>query len=242
MTKFKFLGAIFCAAVLWAGCSGSQQGNANNAAQPDNSGKSENVQPATKSESKPATAENLWRSYLTSDYCDVAIKDVDAAIKEIGKKGATVSYLTFDPFKNSVVSDNADPGPDGDVESDDSVLGFYNETLAYYPLAAGGTLVLVYSDCLGNGRCTLQVFKYSDGTLTRLKNNFPPFGNNVQLQEDLNFDRDKLVKFNGTEVWYFDYSYRINKFTESGFSLDKDHLPFATFNWNGAKFTTNDSL
>ena len=241
MNKQKLLSAIVCATMLWAGCSGSQQSN--------QQGSQDNSQtPTVESKSVPATAENLWKAYLKSDYCDVANVDVDAALKELTQDVENISTLTLNPFNSKVVP-KVEPEPAGGVdedsdgfESDDSVLGYYNETLAAYPVNDNESLVLAYSMCYGNGRQVLQVLKFKDGKLTRLKNSFPPFGENTRLKDLEDFNNDKFAKLNGTEAWYFDYDFSIVNFTAFGFTLAKNNEPVDQFNWSGDHFNNHNTL
>lgn len=233
MVNSKLLATLFGAAMFWAGCSGSQTSNLASENLKDSTTKTE-----TTAETKPATAESLWTSYLKSDYCDVASVDVDAALKVLEKKGATISTLVVNPsdakpvdMKNATAS-----------ESNDNALGYYYETLSYYTLDAGGNLVLVYSERGDGGRATLQVFEYKNGKFTRLKNSFPPFLDMMLMENDEVPQNDKFAKLNGSEVWFFDYSHRITDFTDCGFLLERDHEPLTSFDWDGVKFDNHGPM
>ena len=229
MVKIKFLSAIFCAAMLWAGCSGSQSNNGTNA---DNSNSSSTA-------SKTPSMEDLWKSYLKSEYCDIESVDADAAVKLIKKQGANSSKLILDFYSHQAIDEDAPSTsePEGDdefSESDDSALGYCNETLSTYNFKDGGLLVVVYSELPMNGRNLMQMFKYNDGKLTRLKDIIPEFTANVYETDLERFEGDKFVKYVDTEVAYLSTAFL--EFTPDGFSFTDPENSTYKFKWNGESF------
>ncbi|MBR4327782.1 MAG: hypothetical protein IKP73_19880 [Bacteroidales bacterium] len=223
MVYKRIIGALICASVLWAGCSGSQSGNGSNA---DKS--------AVANESKPATTEDLWKSYLKSDYCDVASINADAAVKLLEKKSATVSKLIIDPVEHVAVDEKTLLPSSENEDIGDTPLGWYHEQMGSYAIKDGGTMVLVFSEYPGIGRQTLQMFKYDNGSLTRLKNQFPEFSNNMALSDFDRFEDDKFVNFKQSEVFYFESV--IFEITDNGFNVKPLDSQRYTFKWNGKSF------
>ena len=230
MVKIKLLGALFCASMLWAGCSGSQSNNGSNADNKSNS--------TTSTESKNVTIEDVWKSYLKSEYCVVSSVDADAAIKNLEKQGNNVGKLVLNPDTKQAVDLNA-PSTDSEnegeeFESDDSALGYYYDQLGMFDFKDGGKMVVAFSDFPGIGRCTLQLLKYENGKLTRLKDKFPEFPASLYNNDVERFEGDKFVKFKDSEVLFFNTI--IPKFTANGFSVSDIDDHTTTFTWNGVSF------
>ncbi len=222
MLKNLIYSTMLGATVLFASCSSNQ-----------NSGKSAD----NNSQSNAATIENVWKSYLNSNYIDCPkVADVDKAITHLYDKTATSAKLVITDFDGTpYTEDEAYHYNDGAEEAGDGATAFFFETLAMYENKAGGHTVLLYSLRPGMMCQFLSVFSYKNGELKRLADQFPSFSDNMFLGEP----RDETTMWNlqGKEVVYLDYSCVIdnNSITKDGFKITTDGTT-QEFKWNGEKF------
>ena len=237
MIKNLIYGTMLSAAVLFASCSGNQNSNGSSA---------DTKNTETNAVSQKGTIEDVWRSYLKSEYLDIPSVDVEKTMRALTKKGANAAQIVFDDQTNEAINYN-EPKPDATTEeedefaeSDDSALGYYYETLALFDNKDGGQTVLVYSERPGFGRNLVSIFSYSNGTLKRLPVSKLSL-NGDMLNTDANYDFDaKISKFVGTEVQYLDPSIFIDpeSFTKDGFDTESAGEHDRTFKWDGEKFTS----
>ena len=222
------------AAVLFASCSGNQNNSGNNA---------DNKTTETNTPAQKGTIEDVWRSYLTSEYLDIPAKNVEKAMSSLDKKGSNAAQVIFDDSTNEVLS-ATEPDPnatDEEAESDDSALGYYYETLALFDNKDGGQTVLLYSSRPGWGRNLVSIFSYSNGTLKRLPVSKLPFSDDMFNNEpNYDFEQGKISNVWGTEVQYLDPSLNIDpaSFTKDGFDTESAGEHDRTFKWDGEKFTS----
>ena len=238
MIKNLIYGTMLSAAVLFVSCSGNQNNSGNNA---------DNKTTETTTVSQKGTIEDVWRSYLKSEYLDVKSLDVDQALSKLKKKGANAAQIVIVDEKNKAFNleniaecmEACDAESEDDLDGNDSALGFFYETLALFDNKDGGQTVLLYSTVPGYGRNLVSLFSYSDGTLKRLPVSSSPFGDMLNSEPNYEFDA-KISKFVGTEVQYLDPSIYIdiNSFTKDGFDTESAGEHDRTFKWDGEKFTS----
>lgn len=234
MIKNLIYGTMLSAAVLFASCSGNQNNSGNNA---------DNKTTETNTPAQKGTIEDVWRSYLTSEYLDIPAKNVEKAMSSLDKKGSNAAQVIFDDTTNEVLS-ASEPDPnatDEEAESDDSALGYYYETLALFDNKDGGQTVLLYSTRPGWGRNLVSIFSYSNGTLKRLPVSKLPFSDDMLNKEpNYDFEQGKISNVWGTEVQYLDPSLNIDpaSFTKDGFDTESAGEHDRTFKWDGEKFTS----
>ncbi len=234
MIRNLIYGTMLGAAVLFASCSGNQNNSGNNA---------DNKTTETNTPAQKGTIEDVWRSYLTSEYLDIPAKNVEKAMSSLDKKGSNAAQVIFDDTTNEVLS-ATEPDPnatDEEAESDDSALGYYYETLALFDNKDGGQTVLLYSSRPGWGRNLVSLFSYSDGTLKRLPVSKLPFSDDMLNKEpNYEFEQGKISNVWGTEVQYLDPSLNIDpaSFTKDGFDTESAGEHDKTFKWDGEKFTS----
>ncbi|MBP5502071.1 MAG: hypothetical protein J6Y24_04690 [Bacteroidales bacterium] len=234
MIKNLIYGTMLGAAVLFASCSGNQNNSGNNA---------DNKTTETNTPAQKGTIEDVWRSYLTSEYLDIPAKNVEKAMSSLDKKGSNAAQVIFDDSTNEVLS-ATEPDPnatDEEAESDDSALGYYYETLALFDNKDGGQTVLLYSSRPGWGRNLVSIFSYSNGTLKRLPVSKLPFSDDMFNNEpNYDFEQGKISNVWGTEVQYLDPSLNIDpaSFTKDGFDTESAGEHDRTFKWDGEKFTS----
>jgi len=197
---------------------------------------------AQKSQPSSDLITDVWRAYLTSDYAEVAAKDVDAAMKVLEKNDDnTAATLTVNGQTQEIVfgetdesvaetSDEEEYGPD---ESD--YYTYYS--LAAYPLKKGGHIVLLSYDASSWGIKTLSVFLFKDNKLTRLRNSFPPlYEELVSTEPTISDETDDRVKLNGTEVIFLSQECWITTFTADSFTISQGGMEDYTYTWDGEKF------
>lgn len=234
MIKNLIYGTMLSAAVLFASCSGNQNNSGNNA---------DNKTTETNTPAQKGTIEDVWRSYLTSEYLDIPAKNVEKAMSSLDKKGSNAAQVIFDDTTNEVLS-ATEPDPnatDEEAESDDSALGYYYETLALFDNKDGGQTVLLYSSRPGWGRNLVSIFSYSNGTLKRLPVSKLPFSDDMLNKEpSYDFEQSNISSVWGTEVQYLDPSLNIDpaSFTKDGFDTESAGEHDRTFKWDGEKFTS----
>lgn len=234
MIKNLIYGTMLSAAVLFVCCSGNQNNSGDNA---------DNKTTETNTPAQKGTIEDVWRSYLTSEYLDIPAKNVEKAMSSLDKKGSNAAQVIFDDTTNEVLS-ATEPDPnatDEEAESDDSALGYYYETLALFDNKDGGQTVLLYSSRPGWGRNLVSIFSYSNGTLKRLPVSKLPFSDDMLNKEpNYDFEQGKISNVWGTEVQYLDPSLNIDpaSFTKDGFDTESAGEHDRTFKWDGEKFTS----
>lgn len=234
MIKTLIYGTMLSAAVLFASCSGNQNNSGNNA---------DNKTTETNTPAQKGTIEDVWRSYLTSEYLDIPAKNVEKAMSSLDKKSSNAAQVIFDDTTNEVLS-AAEPDPnatDEEAESDDSALGYYYETLALFDNKDGGQTVLLYSSRPGWGRNLVSIFSYSNGTLKRLPVSKLPFSDDMLNKEpNYDFEQSNISSVWGTEILYLDPSLyiEISSFTKDGFDTESAGEHDRTFKWDGEKFTS----
>lgn len=234
MIKNLIYGTMLSAAVLFASCSGNQNNSGNNA---------DNKTTETNTPAQKGTIEDVWRSYLTSEYLDIPAKNVEKAMSSLDKKGSNAAQVIFDDTTNEVLS-ATEPDPnatDEEAESDDSALGYYYETLALFDNKDGGQTVLLYSSRPGWGRNLVSIFSYSNGTLKRLPVSKLPFSDDMLNKEpSYDFEQSNISSVWGTEILYLDPSLyiEISSFTKDGFDTESAGEHDRTFKWDGEKFTS----
>lgn len=234
MIKTLIYGTMLSAAVLFASCSGNQNNSGNNA---------DNKTTETNTPAPKGTIEDVWRSYLTSEYLDIPAKNVEKAMSSLDKKGSNAAQVIFDDSTNEVLS-ATEPDPnatDEEAESDDSALGYYYETLALFDNKDGGQTVLLYSSRPGWGRNLVSIFSYSNGTLKRLPVSKLPFSDDMLNKEpSYDFEQSNISSVWGTEILYLDPSLyiEISSFTKDGFDTESAGEHDRTFKWDGEKFTS----
>ena len=234
MIKNLIYGTMLSAAVLFASCSGNQNNGGNNA---------DNKTTETNTPAQKGTIEDVWRSYLTSEYLDIPAKNVEKAMSSLDKKGSNAAQVIFDDTTNEVLS-ATEPDPnatDEESEGDDSALGYYYETLALFDNKDGGQTVLLYSSRPGWGRNLVSIFSYSNSTLKRLPVSKLPFSDDMFNNEpNYDFEQGKISNVWGTEVQYLDPSLNIDpaSFTKDGFDTESAGEHDRTFKWDGEKFTS----
>lgn len=234
MIKTLIYGTMLSAAVLFASCSGNQNNSGNNA---------DNKTTETNTPAQKGTIEDVWRSYLTSEYLDIPAKNVEKAMSSLDKKGSNAAQVIFDDTTNEVLS-ATEPDPnatDEEEECNDSALGYYYETLALFDNKDGGQTVLLYSSRPGWGRNLVSIFSYSNGTLKRLPVSKLPFSDDMFNNEpNYDFEQGKISNVWGTEVQYLDPSLNIDpaSFTKDGFDTESAGEHDRTFKWDGEKFTS----
>ncbi len=234
MIKTLIYGTMLSAAVLFASCSGNQNNSGNNA---------DNKTTETNTPAQKGTIEDVWRSYLTSEYLDIPAKNVEKAMSSLDKKGSNAAQVIFDDTTNEVLT-VAEPDPnatDDEEECNDSALGYYYETLALFDNNDGGQTVLLYSSRPGWGRNLVSIFSYSNGTLKRLPVSKLPFSDDMFNNEpNYDFEQGKISNVWGTEVQYLDPSINIDpaSFTKDGFDTESAGEHDRTFKWDGEKFTS----
>ncbi len=234
MIKTLIYGTMLSAAVLFASCSGNQNNSGNNA---------DNKTTETNTPAQKGTIEDVWRSYLTSEYLDIPAKNVEKAMSSLDKKGSNAAQVIFDDTTNEVLT-VAEPDPnatDEEEECNDSALGYYYETLALFDNKDGGQTVLLYSSRPGWGRNLVSIFSYSNGTLKRLPVSKLPFSDDMFNNEpNYDFEQGKISNVLGTEVQYLDPSLNIDpaSFTKDGFDTESAGEHDRTFKWDGEKFTS----
>ena len=232
MIKNLIYGTMLSAAVLFASCSGNQ----------NNGGNTNSSENNTNTVAQKGTIEDVWRSYLTSEYLDIPAKNVEKAMSSLTKKGANAAQVIFDDATNEVLTvAEPDPNATEEEESNDSALGYYYETLALFDNKDGGQTVLLYSSRPGWGRNLVSIFSYSNGTLKRLPVSKLPFSDDMLNKEpNYEFDQGKISNVWGTEVQYLDPSLNIDpaSFTKDGFDTESAGEHDRTFKWDGEKFTS----
>ncbi len=126
---------MLSAAVLFASCSGNQ----------NNGGNTNSSENNTNTVVQKGTIEDVWRSYLTSEYLDILAKNIDKAMSSLAKKGANAAQVIIDDATNEVLTvAEPDPNATEEEESNDSALGYYYETLALFDNKDGGQTVVLY--------------------------------------------------------------------------------------------------
>lgn len=233
MIKTLIYGTMLSAAVLFASCSGNQNNSGNNA---------DNKTTETNTPAQKGTIEDVWRSYLTSEYLDIPAKNVEKAMSSLDKKGSNAAQVIFDDTTNEVLTvAEPDPNATEEEECNDSALGYYYETLALFDNKDGGQTVLLYSSRPGWGRNLVSIFSYSNGTLKRLPVSKLPFSDDMFNNEpNYDFEQGKISNVLGTEVQYLDPSLNIDpaSFTKDGFDTESAGEHDRTFKWDGEKFTS----
>ena len=221
MVKKLIYSVIIGASVIFASCSGNQ--NSGNSA--DN-----------KSQQKAATIENVWISYLNSNYTDCPkVADVNQAITHLYDKTATSAKLVItDDTGTPYTEDEAYHLNDGEEEVGDAATAYFFESLTMYENKAGGHTVLLYSQRPGWGYKFLSVFSYNNGELKRL-NQLPPFDESMLLAESSNVTT--MWNLQGKEVVYLDFMCDIdyNSINKDGFKVNTENGT-REFKWNGEKF------
>ena len=237
MIKNFIYGTMLGAAVLFASCSGNQ----------NNSGNTDSTE--TNTDAQKVTIEDVWRSYLSSEYLDVKPLDVDQALSKLNKKGANAAQIVIVDEKNKAFNlDNiaecmeaCDAESEDDLDGNDSALGFFYETLAFFDNKGGGHIVLLYSTVPGVGRNLVSIFSYTNGTLRRLPASNLPFSDDMLNKEpNFDFDQGQISNVWGTEVLYLDPSLNIDpaSFTNDGFDTESAGEHDKSFKWDGEKFTS----
>lgn len=236
MIKNLIYGTMLSAAVLFVCCSGNQ----------NNSGDSNTTE--TEDVSQKATIEDVWRSYLKSEYLDVKSLDVDQALSKLTKKGANAGQIVIVNEKNKAFNlentaecmEACDAESEDDLDGNDSALGFFYETLALYDNTDGGQTVFLFSSVPGVGRNLVSIFSYTNGTLKRLPvNNLSFLSEMLYADADYEFDHDKMSMYVGTEVRYLNPSIYIDldSFSTDGFDTKSAGEHYKSFKWDGEKFS-----
>ncbi len=240
MIKNLIYGTMLSAAVLFVSCSGNQNNSGNNA---------DNKTTETTTVSQKGTIEDVWRSYLKSEYLDVKSLDVDQALSKLTKKGANAGQIVIVNEKNKAFNlentaecmEACGAETEDDLDGNDNALGFFYETLALFDNKDGSQTVLLFSSVPGYGRNLVSLFSYSDGTLKRLPVSKLPFSDDMLNKEpNYEFEQGKISNVWGTEVQYLDPSLNIDpaSFTKDGFDTESAGEHDKTFKWDGEKFTS----
>ena len=222
----KQLAIIFLAAITLMACGGGTQSQAQK----------------TKPSSDIVT--DIWRAYLTSNYSEVTEKNVNAVLKVLEKNADnTAATLTINGQTDELVFGESDESTTEAPDDEDDEFGppesdYYTYySLAAYPLNKGGYIVLFNYDASSWGLKTLSVFLFKDNKLTRLKNSFPPFYEELVSKEPpISDETDERVKLNGTEVIFLSQDCMITTFTAKSFTVSQGGMEEYTYKWNGEKF------
>ena len=172
---------------------------------------------------------DVWRAYLTSEYCDFEVKNVDSVIALLDRvcaNAATIATENNIPVDTKIITEKNDSIENEYEEfgaSDPTYYWIY-ESIAIFPYKSGGYIALWNYHASSWGKKVLAVFSFKDNKLTRLKiNTNPPFS-------------DDLSKLNGCEVLFLMQDSWTDRFNADSFTISVGGMEDHTFKWDGEKF------
>ena len=227
----------FAAIALLASCGGKTQQNNNNT---DTTAVAAAVEtPQFDVSTPPNVILDVWKAYLTSDFCVLKVKNVDTVLSYLEKQGTTAATLTTenDAPVNPVRFNNNDQSSDdeeGDFYDPDPSYYWAYETIAVYPAKSGGYIAIWNYDAASWGKKILAVFSYKDNKLTRLKNSFPPLTDDL-VDKDPIFEDDR-AQLSGSELLFLMQDCCADKFTTDCFTIYVGGIEEHIFKWDGEKF------
>ena len=195
--------------------------------------------PCDVSTTPPNIILDVWKAYLTSDYCQIEVKNIDTVLSYLEKQGTTAATLTIE----NEAPVNPDRFNNNDQPSDDEEYDFYEpdpsyywayESIAVYPAKSGGYIALWNYDAASWGKKILAVFSYKDNKLTRLKNSFPPLTDDLVDKDPIS--TDERVNLSGSEVLFLIQDCFADRFTPDGFTILVGGMEEHNFKWNGETF------
>ena len=182
---------------------------------------------------------DVWRAYLTSEYCDIKFNNIDSAISLLDRvcaNAATIATENNIPVDTKNITAKNDSTEDEYEEfgAPDPTDYWVYESFAVFPYKSGGYIALWNYHASSWGKKVLAVYSYTDTKLTRLKNEFPPLSDDL-VDKNPPFS-DEIAKLNGSEVIFLMQDCWTDRFKSDSFTISVGGMEDHSFKWDGEKF------